>query len=38
MDKYVELGAVQKKIMEMTRDTRGTYLAKNIEEIPLADV
>lgn len=38
MNKYVELGAVQKKIMEMTRDTRGTYLAKNIEEIPLADV
>ena len=38
MDKYVELGAVQKKIMEMIGDIRGTYLAQDIGKIPSADV
>ena len=38
MPKYVELGAVQKKIMEMIGDIRGTYLAQDIGKIPSADV
>ena len=38
MDKYVELGAVQQKIMEMIGDIRGTYLAKDIGEMSPADV
>lgn len=38
MNKYVELSAVQKKIMERIGDVRGTYLAKDIGKIPAADV
>lgn len=38
MPKYVELSAVQKKIMEMIGDIRGTYLAQDIGKIPSADV
>lgn len=38
MPKYVELSAVQKKIMEMIGDIRGTYLAQDVGKIPSADV
>lgn len=38
MSKYVELGAVQKKIMRMTNDVRGADIAREIGKIPAADV
>ena len=38
MPKYVELSAVQQKIMKMIGDIRGTYLAKDIGEMSPADV